>query len=88
MGERAISAVAERLNRLERENRRLRRVGAAGLLGLSAVVLTAQTAPAYVSRVVEAERFVVRHWRLDRDAGEVRAVGLVEAARVDGITAA
>lgn len=25
------------------------------------------------------------HWRLDRDAGKVRAVGLVEAARVDGI---
>lgn len=60
MGERAISAVAGRLNRLEQENRRLRRVGAAGLLVLSALVLTAQTPPAYVSRVVEAERFVVR----------------------------
>ncbi len=31
------------------------------------------------------DRFFDLHWRLDRSDGAIRAVGLVEAARVDGI---
>ncbi len=32
-----------------------------------------------------SDRFFDLHWRLDRSDGAIRAVGLVEAARVDGI---
>lgn len=65
-----LEALAERLERMERENRRLKRVGAVLILGIGALVLMAQGKP---SRVIEAERFVLRDAR-----GKTRAVLGVE----------
>ncbi|MFQ5929667.1 MAG: hypothetical protein ACE5MK_08200 [Acidobacteriota bacterium] len=47
----------ERLNRLERENRRLKEAGALTLAAIAVVVIMGQAMP---SKVVEAEKFVVR----------------------------
>ena len=62
--------IAQRLERLERSERRWRRLAACGVLGVAAVALMGQK-PA--SRVVEAERFVLRD-----AAGHARAELMVE----------
>jgi len=51
-------AVLARLDKLERQNRRLKRAGAVALIAVAAIVLMGQAAPK--SRIVEAEKFVLR----------------------------
>ena len=62
--------IAQRLERLERSDRRWRRLAACGVLGVAAVALMGQRP---TSRVVEAERFVLRD-----AAGHARAELMVE----------
>lgn len=57
MSEPTLDTLAQRLERAERENRALRRVGVLVLIGIAALVVGAQAAG---SRVVEAEKLVVR----------------------------
>lgn len=57
MSEPTLDTLAQRLERAERENRSLRRVGVLMLVGVAALLIAAQPT---ASRVVEAEKFVVR----------------------------
>jgi hypothetical protein len=63
-----METLVGRLDRVERENRRLKLAGLVMLIGLAAVVLMGQVTPPKVTKVVEAEKFVL----LDMN-GKVRA---------------
>ncbi len=60
MNEVTSDTLTKRLDRLERENRRLKIAGAFLVLALVAVGAMGQMIPRAVSKVVEAERFVLR----------------------------
>jgi hypothetical protein len=79
-----LHAVLDRITKLEAQNRRLRRGGVAILVLLSAVILMGQAAPS--SRVVEAERFIlkdsegnVRGWMGTIGRGSELSLGNVNA---------
>jgi hypothetical protein len=55
-----LNMLTRRLDRLERENRRLKLTVALGVLVLAAVALMGQAKSPAVSKVVEAEQFVLR----------------------------
>jgi len=63
-----MESLGKRLSRLERENRWLKRIGGITLLGVAAVVLMGQAAPRKVTKVIEAEEFILRD-----GTGKVRA---------------
>lgn len=68
MSEPARDQMIKRLERLERENKRIKRLGAAAFFSIAALFAMGQSKPD-VSKVVDAERFVVRD-----GSGAVRAV--------------
>jgi hypothetical protein len=68
------------------------RVGRAGrVLAILPAILLGCAGPTRLARPADfpfhtgSDRFFDLHWRLERQGGLVRAVGLVEATRVDGI---
>lgn len=52
--------LVQRVDRLERENRLLKRTGVAALAAIAAVMLMGQALPSKVTKLVEAEKFLVR----------------------------
>ena len=69
MNEPPRNQVTRRLERLESENRRIKRLGAAAFFGAVALLIMGQSKSDHISKVVDAERFVVRD-----ASGAVRAV--------------
>lgn len=60
MNEPTMENMVQRLDRFERENRRLKYIGALVVLGIAAVVLMGQAKSSKVTKVIEAEKFVLR----------------------------
>jgi len=79
-----LYTLTQRLDRLERENRRLKVAGAVLVLALVAVGAMGQMIPRAVSKVVEAERFVLRDTTgkglaiLGTDASGILALSLAD----------
>jgi len=78
-----VDALVRRLERLEGEARRWK--GAVGVIlaGLAALVLMGQAAPPTMSRVVEAEKFVLRDTRGKARAWLESSNGAVNLALAD-----
>lgn len=68
-----LSALTRRIERLERANRRLRLMGMLGAIVLGAVALMGQAQPPRVSKVVEAEQFLLKD-----AAGKLRGQWIVQ----------
>ena len=60
MNEPAIGTLVQRLERLEQDHRALKRIGLMALVMIAAIAMIGQAASRNVSKLVEAEKFVVR----------------------------
>ena len=60
MNEPTMESLARRLDRVEREDRRLKQAGVVALVVIAAVMLVAMATPPVLTKVVEAEKFVLK----------------------------
>jgi len=76
MTEPTMETLARRLDRVERENWWLKRVGVVALVVTATVMLVAMATPPVLTKVVEAEKFVLKDIH-----GKVRALAWANSRR-------
>ncbi len=76
MTEPTMETLARRLDQAEREDRRLKQAGVVALVVIAAVMLVAMATPPVLTKVVEAEKFVLKDIH-----GKVRALAWANSRR-------
>lgn len=79
MSEQTIGSLTQRLECLERTNRRFKLIGSSVLVAIATLILMGQAKPTKVTKVLEAEEFILRD-----PSGKIRArLGMGDLGRTD-----